>query len=313
MEVADAPAAQAKAAKCCEQESCCFSACDPRWTVQADAIFLSRIGAPDVTLIQDFATAAELLNARDFEFPFAAGPKLSLQRRLENDWAVELAYFGIDGHRSYRERQSPTGEAFLAPNFGAFAVGAPMGFDWDSRLYNAEINLRLQERPWLTPFIGFRWLELDEHLAGSWYTDPLNISRTYFWDTRAVNNLYGIQLGTDVHLWKNDGPFRVEGIAKAGIYNNSVSQASSCPLFTDDGLHARIDRIAFIGEIGLTGVWQISDHLAGRIGYQVMWLEGVALPPAQIALSNVSTRAVGVSADGGVFYHGANAGLEVKF
>lgn len=60
-------------------------------------------------------------------------------------------------------------------------------------------------------------------------------------------------------------------------------------------------------------MWQISDHLAGRIGYQVMWLEGVALPPAQIALSNVSTRAVGVSADGGVFYHGANAGLEVKF
>lgn len=66
MEVADVPADHAKSAKSCEQESCCFSARDPRWTVQADAIFLSRIGAPDVTLIEDFATGAELLNARDF-------------------------------------------------------------------------------------------------------------------------------------------------------------------------------------------------------------------------------------------------------
>jgi hypothetical protein len=281
--------------------------CLPRWFFRADAMILDRIGSPDVTLVRDVGSGAELLNAHDLDFPFAAGPRFSMQRQMANGWGVELAYFGIDGWSRSRTGESAGGVMFSAPGVTLSGM-VPLSFDWDSRLYNAEVNLRLPERWRLTPFVGFRWLELNEELRGDFVVAP----PFTFWSTHARNQLYGVQIGTDVRLWDNGGPIRIEGVLKVGAFANHAHQASTIPWLLEE-VSAQTDQLAFVGDLGLTGSWQIRNWLALRAGYHLLWLEGVALPPAQIALSDVPNGTAGIDAHGGVFYHGATAGLEVRF
>jgi hypothetical protein len=55
-----------------------------------------------------------------------------------------------------------------------------------------------------------------------------------------------------------------------------------------------------------------------KVGYEVIWLQGVTLAPGQIQDTYVITdpktvQALGVNCNSGVFYHGATAGLEYSF
>ena len=60
-----------------------------------------------------------------------------------------------------------------------------------------------------------------------------------------------------------------------------------------------------------------------KLGYEAMWLQGVALAPGQISDTycyydaddrrNTYIQALGVNSGSGVFYHGATAGLEYSF
>jgi hypothetical protein len=295
---------------CSEEDPNCFG--DPAfgslWTVQAGVIFLNRTGATSTPSNIRGNTGLPFPTIEEFEFPCAAGPQLSVQRHLENGWSIEALYFGMDGHQSTQELQPFAGNGLNVP---ASAL-VPTIFRWDSRLYNAEINFRLPERPWITPFVGLRWLELDDKLISPLYygVSPDDVSMT----DRVVNNLYGFQLGTDVHLWNNGGALRLESTLKAGVYNNSASESIAIPVLQGAGdSNSRIDHVAFIGEIGLTGVWQITERLAGRIGYELIWLDGLALPSDQFIVGNTGNGFGGVSADRSVLYHGVTAGLELQF
>ena len=68
-------------------------------------------------------------------------------------------------------------------------------------------------------------------------------------------------------------------------------------------------QVSFVGEIGLTGVYQWTDHIAFRGGYQVLWVEGIAVASDQLTAVDVLS-ASGINTDGGIFYHGALASID---
>ncbi len=76
---------------------------------------------------------------------------------------------------------------------------------------------------------------------------------------------------------------------------------------------------ACLSEIELQCKYQIARGLSLKFGYETIWLQGVALAPAQIPetishiIPPVSVQAIGVDSGCGVFYHGATAGLEYVF
>jgi hypothetical protein len=83
---------------------------------------------------------------------------------------------------------------------------------------------------------------------------------------------------------------------------------------------ASTNHAAFVGEAGLQCKYQITKRLLLRGGYEVIWLQGVALAPDQIQETYITTRffdsavqALGINCSSGVFYHGATAGLEYSF
>ena len=125
-----------------------------------------------------------------------------------------------------------------------------------------------------------------------------------------------MQLGLDGVIWEY-GPLRLEGIGKASLYLNHVESdfIEQSNTFGNFG-NSVDDTLAFLGELGLNGVVQLTPSLALRAGYQLMWLEGVGIASEQINNTGNFQNAPGVRIpttvddDGSLFYHGATVGFE---
>ena len=67
------------------------------WKAEASALFIHRSTPGTRTVLLDPTTGADLFDASRLEFPFAAGPRVSLTALDCEGWGFELNYFGIDG------------------------------------------------------------------------------------------------------------------------------------------------------------------------------------------------------------------------
>jgi hypothetical protein len=149
--------------------------------------------------------------------------------------------------------------------------------------------------------MGFRFLELHEDLASA-------IDGVQFADANTDNHMYGGQIGANFALI-DTCRFGLEGVVKAGVFGNYAD------LTIGDSNHGNFNsaiiHTSVFGEIGLTGIYQITNHLAARGGYQAMWLDGVALAGDQY--NSVTLTDTTPYMGGTLFYHGASAGLEYAF
>jgi hypothetical protein len=105
----------------------------------------------------------------------------------------------------------------------------------------------------------------------------------------------------------------VDAFGKAGIFGNAAAQNS---LFSTGVVTLPADgggsQVAFMGELGTTGRMQLTDHLAVRGGYRLLWLDGVALASDQLGVSDFANGS-GFNGSGNVFYRGAFAGFEFAY
>jgi len=306
--------------------------CGPRWTASADFIILDRIGSVPYTLVSEGpfnppGPATKVLNATDLHQGFSGGPQLDLIHHGDDGADLEVSYFQIDGWNACRS-VGPTPNAWLvmqAP--GSFlqtqeASDQMMVWDYASRLYNAEANVRWNPWPRVTLLAGFRWVQLREELEGI-LEPPTAHGTGSFWDTQPKNNLYGLQVGAEGTLFER-GRLSVRCLGKTGLFDDHAEETTLVRMtriqFEESG---STDRIAFVGEIGLECKYQVAQRLSLRAGYQAIWLEGVALAPGQIQETychydlavpqNEYVQSMGVNCNSGVFYHGATAGLEYSF
>ena len=309
----------------------------PRWTASADVIILDRIGGANQTLVarvphdeDPFKVAGvEALNGSDFQQGFAAGPRLGLIRHGDGGYDFELLYFQIDGwscDRSIGPDDPIDWLVMRAPGDFTQTNQTPklatqaMVWDYATRLYNAEFNVRWNRSSRVTMLAGFRWMDLRENLVGT--LDPPTLpdeANWTFWNATTTNNLYGFQIGADAKLFER-GRFSIGGLVKTGIFDNSAEQTTEVSVIAkrQRWASASTNHAAFVGETGLLCKYQVSERLLLRAGYEAIWLQGVALAPGQIQetrtdLKTVSAQALGVNCDSGVFYHGATVGLEYAF
>ena len=301
----------------CLQQGCCA-----RWTATADFIVLNRVGSVDRTLVAaqppaslSVPPAVEFLNANDLNQGFAAGPRVGLLRHGDCGYDLELLYYQIDGWSDSREIPQVGAYTEYFPVPGPLHIGnsrETMLFDYASRLYNAECNVRWSPVCRVTMLAGFRYLSLQETLGeGRLFTGASAATTLYpDWITNARNDLYGFQVGADGLIY-DCGCFSVDGLFKAGVFGNHAVQST---IAVNTGpLTGSTNHVSFLGEVGVQCKYQVTRGLALRAGYEAMWLQGVALAPGQIDQTNVITGDAGINTNYGVFYHGATAGLEYTF
>jgi hypothetical protein len=328
---------QSQSAGCCDV-GCGQSYCCPRWTASADFIILDRIGGTSQTLVSRVpgnvkfvdlpkTPGVEALNGNDFQQGFYSGPRVGLIRHGDCDYDWELSYFQIDGWSSDRSvgpddpvdwliMRAPGG--FLQTNQPPLLDIQAMDWDYATKLYNAEFNVRWNPSCRVTMLAGFRWVNLHENLVGA-LEPPTVRTEPPFWNGRTTNNLFGFQIGADGKIFER-GRFSIDGLLKAGIFDNNAEQTTAVSVIAKQvrSGSASTNHAAFAGETGLQCKYQVTKRLLLRAGYEAIWLEGVALAPGQIQVTYItllpmSAQALGVNCNSGVFYHGATAGLEYSF
>jgi hypothetical protein len=258
-------------------------------------------------LINANGSGAELFNSKDFKFPWAASPRVSIVGEdILFGCDIEASFFNIDGWESGRTEVAPEAGAYfmLFNDLGSsffLDPGDVVNYRYTSLLRSSEINLRHSCSDMISVLAGFRYVELHEDLVST--VNDIQIA-----DANVDNHLYGAQIGMNV-AFVNLPRLSIEGVLKAGVFGNHTDvtmPVRDMGLFGDRTTHTSV-----LGEIGLMGIVQVTNSLALRGGYQAMWLDGIALAGDQYENLNPSNPKPYVG--GTLFYHGAFAGLEYAF
>ena len=89
------------------------------------------------------------------------------------------------------------------------------------------------------------------------------------------------RVGGDGKLFER-GRFSINGMIKAGIFGNNAEETTAVSIDrTVFWESASTNHVAFLGETGLQCKYQVTQRLLLKLGYEAMWLQGVALAPGQ--------------------------------
>ena len=296
--------------KCCDfcggetgfygwEASCCDPCDSPCFSATAGAVMMHRSHARPLTLVTQ--RGAERANVTHLDLDFAGGPRAGLIWHSDCGLDLELSYFGIDGWSDRLAVADANLSSPLAPDVMFDQAGAA----YASELHSAEINLRQSLNCRTTWLAGFRWVELHESALAQ-ASGELGSGNTTI---RTHNHLYGYQVGAERILWEGCSGFRLDGHIKAGVYGNSGGHlAVSTGSFSVGNAYVREHHAAFVGQYGFIGRYPLTEFLSVFGGYELMWIDGVALAPNQLPNPALSTD-FGDTA----FYHGGILGIAGSF
>ena len=308
------------------------------WTGRVDALLLWRNAPYNRPLFNEAAGAgATVMNANQLNSPPAAGPRFSLFRTNSCGDSIEVNYFRAFNFDANRSLPYALGAYTLSPPgiYGVIPVG-PLDkatVNLGSAVQGVEVNGRVRYGESVEFLTGFRWIEWRESMT---ITDSYTIGGPGaalptpggdIYTTNTINDLYGVQIGVDSNLWDRGGRFRVEGLVKAGAYINVASQNSTWQYdptdpFAKASVAANSTPAAFVGEVGLTGVYALTKSIDFRFGYMGLWLESIVQPTNILSIQNLSGGAVtpplpaitgDIAATGGVVLQGLTLGLEGRW
>jgi len=274
---------------------------EPVWTAEAGLVFLQRSGGLSLALA-DTNSGDDLgtIDAADLTFGFQTGPYFSLSKQMLPGVRGEILYFGIDGWRSAFSAESTGGITTGLFDTGSVVLDR-MDVRYTSRLDNVELNTRFPLGERLEWLVGVRWTRVDDGAAVDWAGDDDFASVL----ADARNDLYGMQLGIDGPLWQPASRFSVAGMAKLCLATNRMSTGrdatGTIPSFLPQRQSA--SRTSLLGELGLSGKFELTPRFAIGAGYQVMWMDGVASGFSPIGASNPTS----------VLFHGLRATIEARW
>jgi len=315
---------------------------DERSYAVFDALFLQRDNAAiERPLVVDTAAGdATLISAGDPASTVGTGARLFYGNYGAEDLGWEAGYLGVWNMRSDRRATSPT-DSLVA---GSVVFGEQTGLigsdarTTDSASINSvELNLvwhrydggfnRRSGRPaqrcdgydgGLIDWIGgFRWVNLEDAAVLS--VTPTAATQASTYSARTSSNLFAGQVGVRGRMAFER--WAVEGFTKIGIAGTVLSQSQSLydtfaptsPLrLPQSGSDAGMGMIA---DMNLSAIYRIDDVWGLRVGYNLMWITGVALAPDQWNFSTSQAAGVGsaVAGTGSMFLSGGSLGLEARW
>ena len=308
--------------ECCNLiPSCKMCPCTYGW---AEGLMLWRDNqATNRPVVINLNTSDTLISTGDLDFDTGWGIRAGFGIHRSDSWGWEFEYLGLFDQEAARsvelaDELALPGDLGLATNNFFFADEVSVRYT--SQVNNAEVNRVCcyccdgpgcsRSVEWL---YGFRYLNLNEDFTIV-STDFQESTSTY--DVQTNNNLFGAQVGSRVR--HSRGRWSWEGASKAGIFGNAAEQHSDAivdfPAFVVRPARSESGgNVAFVGDLNLTAVYQINNVWGARLGYNLIWIEGVALAPDQLDFTNTTTSGSDLSTDGGVLLHGINAGLEARW
>jgi hypothetical protein len=224
-------------------------------------------------------------------------------RRTASGWMFEGRYFNDrDAEATFG---IPAITTFRTAGIGVTILGGgSINARYTTKLDSTEFNVHAPVNSRVTLLTGFRWVELHDALRADIATPATFVN----WDEN--NHMYGGQFGTNIWLTRPANPLRVSMMAKAGVYANVADTRFTSTIVS--GTSSADTATAFVGEVGLTASYRLTRHIALRGGYEVLWLDNVALA-SEAAAATVQggggTQST-INTDGRLWYNGATTGVE---
>jgi hypothetical protein len=314
---------------------------DERSYAVFDALFLQRNNAAiDRPLVVSGSSGASLpvITAGDPTSTIGTGARLLYGNYGEDDIGWEVGYLGVYGMNAASTATSAGGTLEAPDPTFANQSGLKDGFSArvtdNASINSVEVNLVFHEydggynrrsgRPWqrcegydsghVDWIGGFRWANLQDEavLAIPLGTSPQ--SATYSVD--AASNLFAAQVGTRGRMAFER--WAVEGWMKIGIAGTLLSQSQTIydPLATTQFRPtASSDKagMGMIADMNLSAIYRFNEVWGLRVGYNLLWLTGVALAPDQFDFTPSSIGGTNLNGSGSMFLSGANLGLEARW
>jgi hypothetical protein len=290
----------------CSNGGCCW----PKWYVQGGAMFLWRNnGAVNQPVVESNIDQSTLLDTHSADFDTGIGPRILIGMRTSANEAWMVQYFSafdFDGNSSITVPGGLAAPGSLGQTGTDWSFADQMSIHYTSEINNFEINHMRTWGNW-SFLAGFRFLDLNE----DYDITSISGADTSFYNVHTRNDLFGAQLGGRYRQCY--GRFFWDFTGKAGVYGNAAQQTQ---LLTDND-NTTVDRdsishkgtVAFVGDLNLSVGFQLNCVWAFRCGYNLMWIDEVALAPDQLDF-DVSSAGTGIHTGGDVFLQGINVGLE---
>jgi hypothetical protein len=297
-----------------------YTGVENTWAIQAEALILTRSRARNQQLLfNDNATPAgidddtQLLSTRDFKMDYQPGFRIGAGRMFDDNLAFEMTYAQVKGLNATKSFRSGGDLRLpLAPGTTTdYQQSSANDFDYNSDFYSLELNVRKQlteEWGWLT---GFRYLGIDDKFRAS-SNNFAGDGLASLYEIGASNDMFGLQIGSNVRTAVLTN-LTLDFDILAGLYANRARQRTNA---VDDGgvpyraFRARDDDMAFVGELRLSAVYALTDHVSFRLGYQILWAAGIAMAPDQFDWTATPSAGSRINNNATAYYHGLNIGLE---
>jgi hypothetical protein len=299
-------------------------------------------------LVVDANTGAAYQWSGDLDSGFEPGIRAMVGLRLCNCLTVEFGYFGLWESGTFRTAQPDSTSYLIFPGNLAGNVFVNMGAvasSYSSYVNSFEMNfpcccgccccstcdccetpcsecgrvhrncglVSCQSLEW---FAGVRFLNIGNNLNMLVQRREAGGVEEGNYSVLTGNRLVGGQIGA---RWRNTvDRIGWELTGKAGVFGNSADQSQSVtdypnfplrPFTSVQGSHT-----AFVGEINLSVLMRLTDIWTLKVGYDVIWIQGLALAADQLDF-NFATSPSGnqLYTGGGLLLHGVNFGLEARW
>ncbi len=311
-------------------------ACDdwkvgPIWDVTVDGIVMTRentdLGALEAAMAEP--GAPEVVE----QFDRGPGGRVFLTGLMPRDVGYQV-FAGYEGIEEWNA-------AIVYPETPSFPpFGTPTerrSLFYRSSLHSGELNFMRMGNPTWRPYFGVRYIKFDDEIWDQNIQEvvpplpgPPPIVTVSQQDTFNIfdieNNLIGFQGGLKYDLWQVGRRFSLQGFVNSGVYYNKAKWSNQLrqqeTQFTSDDATTIVDEsssttvsnanltiieqsdVAFVGEASLTGVCRLNRCWALRAGYQVLWIDGVALAQDAYLGNDLDGRSL--------LFHGWHAGVEYR-
>ena len=251
----------------------------------------------------------------------------------------EVGYLGLWNMYAVSRVESPDG-LLQAPGELGFASAAMRGatqgsFTGVTALQSADVNAvfhtfdggrdPLSPRPsqrvaWydgghIDLIAGFRWAGLDDAGVLGLVQSGAPAANTY--STRQTTNLFAGQVGIRGRMQFQE--WALESWIKCGLAGTSINrsqaffdQAAPLDPYRPTGSSSATG-MGLVADANLSAIWRMTDVWGVRLGYNLVWLTGVALAPDQFDFSDATTPPAGIVHDASMLLSGANVGLEARW
>lgn len=313
----------------------------PTWHAAVDAQWLLRDGERRIPFAsygpRNTTGSNVFFKSDNFDECMETGFRTTVSRSLgsHENLRLEGSYFGNQQWGEQVSFRDPTTNSLgttgtIASPFSNFGHPAQVqGLDYNnsvgiaftSELHSAEINIRHRTGlmcGWLESSMsyGIRYMQIDESFAYQQSSFlPLILGSSQGLGITTSNQLLGAQLGvlsayrvSDRWWWELDVKATLAGndASQSTTYTRNVNGATGTFTFNDSH-----NCMAVIGDINLMSMYQITSNLAIRAGYQMVWVDGLAVAVEQFNtnLAELTQGPAKVNDNGTLVYHGPHMGL----